>query len=233
MFADFTKLPYGSVLKTITNAVAALPQVEAVILFGSRARGDNMLRADIDLAVSYPKKDSILRSKIDEIIEEAPTLLPIDCVHLEEVYSDLKENIFRDGKWLFKREEVRKADISLEKLGRALKRLKTSLDAPLDEEGMIRDSCIQRFEFVMELYWKTFKHLLEEEGVEIVLPKQALQKAYQAKWIEDEKLWLNMLVDRNQTSHSYNEDIAQEIYEHLHSYYPALKQTYAQLVEVR
>lgn len=98
-------IPYKGALQVITKSIAAIPEVEAVILFGSRARHDNAPRADIDLAVSYPGRDSFVWSKIDDIIQEAPTLLPIDFVHLEEAGRELKENILRDGKVLFQREK--------------------------------------------------------------------------------------------------------------------------------
>lgn len=128
---------------------------------------------------------------------------------------------------------MNKAETSLIKLGNALVRLKEVLAMPLDTMGIVRDSTIQRFEMVIELYWKTFKHLLEEQKVEVAFPKQALQKAYQAKWITEEKPWLDMLTDRNETSHIYDENRAQKIYERIKGYYPILEQTYARLLEVK
>lgn len=126
-----------------------------------------------------------------------------------------------------------KADFSLEKLGKALDRLGEVLEMPLDAKGVIRDSAIQRFEMVIELYWETFKHLLEVQKVEVAFPKQALQKAYQAKWIDEEKPWIDMLTDRNETSHIYDEQRAQKIYERIRTYYPTLEQTYTRLLEIQ
>ena len=40
----------------------ALPQVGAVYLYGSRARGDHAPRADIDLAVACPGANSVTGS---------------------------------------------------------------------------------------------------------------------------------------------------------------------------
>ena len=78
------------------------------------------------------------------------------------------------------------------------------------------DGSIQRFEFCFELGWKLLKKvLMDSEGVEVLSPKKALQFAYKIGWIEDEQAWLNMLNNRNLTSHTYREDFAQEIYSQL------------------
>jgi nucleotidyltransferase substrate binding protein (TIGR01987 family) len=53
-----------------------------------------------------------------------------------------------------------------------------------------------------------------------------LRKAYAASWIKDETLWLQMLNDRNETSHEYDEDKAKKIYQHISAYYPALNATF-------
>ncbi|MBC6445437.1 MAG: nucleotidyltransferase substrate binding protein [Alphaproteobacteria bacterium GM202ARS2] len=64
----------------------------------------------------------------------------------------------------------------------------------------------------LELFWKTLKRLLAEEGVEISTPKETLRKAFQAGWLNDEAAWLEMLSDRNTTSHIYDEETAKRIY---------------------
>ncbi len=92
-------------------------------------------------------------------------------------------------------------------LERALARLNDAARLPPDTPLLV-DGTIQRFEFAFELFWKTLKILLEQEHEEAVFAKQVLSKAYQAGWIDNEKLWINMLEDRNLTSHTYNEELA-------------------------
>jgi len=70
--------------------------------------------------------------------------------------------------------------ISFSQLGNALQRLGEVSREPLDKNDYVLDATIQRFEFCVELYWKTLKHLLAKEGVDVVLPKECLQKAYAA-----------------------------------------------------
>ncbi|MBU5484090.1 nucleotidyltransferase substrate binding protein [Clostridium sp. MSJ-11] len=95
---------------------------------------------------------------------------------------------------------------------KALDRLKEGLLQYNDENELLRDGLIQRFEFTFELAWKTLKELFEDEGLMgLNSPKSVLKEAFSAGIIENEKLWLDMLVDRNSTSHMYSESNAIEI----------------------
>ncbi|HEV2806018.1 MAG TPA: nucleotidyltransferase substrate binding protein [Chthoniobacterales bacterium] len=77
----------------------------------------------------------------------------------------------------------------------------------LEEQGLI-----QAFEFTHELAWKTLKDFLESKGArDIYGSKDATREAYTARLIENGEIWMAMIASRNQTSHSYNEDLAGEI----------------------
>ena len=69
---------------------------ERVVLYGSRARGDNRERSDVDIAVfglAEQKQAAFLRE-----IDELPTLLEFDVVFASEGTSpELLVNINRDG----------------------------------------------------------------------------------------------------------------------------------------
>lgn len=70
------------------------------------------------------------------------------------------------------------------------------------------------FEVCFEQAWKTMKEILEDNGFDegrTGSPKQILKTAYQAKMIQDEALWIDALVARNNVAHSYNESIALDI----------------------
>lgn len=99
-----------------------------------------------------------------------------------------------------------KAAQSLHNLGCALERLHEALQEP-EGNSLVVDGTIQRFEFAIELYWKTFKRLLALEGIQSNTPRESVQRAFQAEWIADETAWLGMLRDRND-SHIYDEATA-------------------------
>lgn len=81
----------------VVQDIRALAQkcgIKKVILFGSRARGDNRERSDIDLAVSGGKTAEFVTSLDDEVW----TLLLFDVVNLDgAVQPALLENIDREG----------------------------------------------------------------------------------------------------------------------------------------
>lgn len=116
---------------------------------------------------------------------------------------------------------------SFSRLEKALISLKTIIDKPVDKDRAYIDASIQRFEFTVELFWKCLKRLIEEKGKEVNYPKDVLQEAYAGRLIDNESTWLKMLHDRNRTSHTYDEALADEIYGHIKSdYYPIMQKTF-------
>ena len=117
---------------------------------------------------------------------------------------------------------------SVDHLGRAIDRLEEALREPA-ANSLAVDGTIQRFEFTIELFWKTLRRLLEAHGVRTETPKDTLRKAFQAGWLEDETVWLQMLRDRNETSHAYDESAARRIYESIRHNFPAMRQAFERL----
>lgn len=215
--------------------LTALPFVERIWVYGSRARGDYQERSDIDLVIDSPHATSSQWQEVLGILENADTLLKIDCVRLDEIEkkSSFEHRLKEDRVLLFKRKGDHMTDPlwmqNFSDLGEALERLKEILEAPLDEHRFIMDGTIQRFEFCIELFWKNFANFAEMEGKEVLSPRQAISQAYQMKWFDNETLWLEMLKDRNIMSHTYKKVKADAVYERIKTYYPEMKTTYESL----
>ena len=96
----------GNISERVETEIIQLAKehgIQKVILFGSRARGDNWERSDIDLAVSG---GDIPRFALD-LDEEVWTLLLFDVVNLDEpVQPSLLEEIARDGVVIYEHEKV-------------------------------------------------------------------------------------------------------------------------------
>ena len=110
--------------------------------------------------------------------------------------------------------------VRLRSLADALSRLEAALAQTKTE--WTRDAAIQRFEFSFELAWKVVSACARAEGLEARSPREALRVAHRLAWISDESLWLRMLDDRNRTSHTYNEAVAEEIFSRLATHAAAL-----------
>ncbi len=108
--------------------------------------------------------------------------------------------------------ENTKLEIAQSKLSDALEQLEEAIKDPIDSHHLAIDGTIQRFEFTFEFLWKWLKLIISGKGIEVNFPKDVLKKAYKTKMIEDESIWLQMLNDRNLTSHTYNSDLAISIY---------------------
>ncbi|MGD0261410.1 MAG: nucleotidyltransferase substrate binding protein [Verrucomicrobiota bacterium] len=105
----------------------------------------------------------------------------------------------------------------------AVARLQEAVAQP--ESAIVRDAVIQRFEFSFELVWKALKLYLERQGHECGGPRPTLKKAFADGLIvtpEEADLWLQMIEDRNLTSHAYDEALAARIYQHVVRDYSAL-----------
>ena len=76
-----------------------MPTIEKIILYGSRARGNHRERSDIDMAIVCPRATAKEWNKIIGIIENADTLLRIDCVRFDTLSDSnpLKQSIEHDG----------------------------------------------------------------------------------------------------------------------------------------
>jgi predicted nucleotidyltransferase len=94
----------------LADRLARHPEVERVWLFGSRARRDNFERSDIDLAIEAPGMDRLewLNLSLD-FEDEAPTLLGIDLLRLEEVPDELRRDIQDEGIVVYERTRSRRA----------------------------------------------------------------------------------------------------------------------------
>jgi len=105
---------------------------------------------------------------------------------------------------------------------RATSRLKEATEIQI-ETDIIYDGVIQRFEFTFELSWKLMKMFLEYTGItEIKSPRSTIKEAFTYGLIEDGEKWIDMMVDRNKTSHLYDEEEAKLIYEKIKSSYSHL-----------
>ncbi len=140
-----------------------LPFVDAIWLYGSRARKDNRERSDIDIAIVCPRANEEDWQQIVSIIENADTLLKIDCIRFDKLAENekIRENVLKFKKILFERGsnymEKEFWQDYFASLGNALQRLGEAVSHHPDQKNLYRDASIQRFEFCIELYWKVLK----------------------------------------------------------------------------
>lgn len=108
--------------------------------------------------------------------------------------------------------------LSIEKLKRAYKKLDEAVKIAKDE--LDKDGVIQRFEFTSELLWKTIKIILEYNKIDASGgPKFCIKEAFKYGYIPDDDIILDMLDDRNKSSHIYDETTSDKIFNKIKDVY--------------
>lgn len=122
-----------------------------------------------------------------------------------------------DIRWKQRFDNFIKAYKELEEVERLVKQRPLT---KLEKQGLI-----QCFEYNHELAWNVLKDYLEEQGfINIIGSKNATREAFKQNLINDGEVWMNMIKDRNLTSHAYDKKLADEIIDKiLNQFYPELK----------
>ena len=77
----------------------------------------------------------------------------------------------------------------------------------LEKQGLI-----QAFEYTYEVAWNTIKDYFEAQGeTDIHGSRDAFRLAFKRGLIDDGETWMAMIKSRTLTSHTYNEEVAEEI----------------------
>ncbi len=103
-------------------------------------------------------------------------------------------------------------------------------DGTIDEDDflddIIKEGLIQRFEYTHELAWNVMKDFLENAGNNNIFgSKDATKEAFAAGIITNGDVWMDMIKSRNKTSHTYNEETADDIFlKIVHQYYQEFNQ---------
>jgi len=160
-------------------------------------------------------------------------LLPL----LKNIY---KENMEQDIRWEQRFSNYRKA---VEKLRQAVKYIKDKFEeededinqaeSVLDE--VLKEGLIQRFEYTHELAWNVMKDYAEYQGdASIRGSRDATRAAFKMSLVTNGEVWMDMIKSRNETSHTYNEETADEIFlKIIEEYFPAFEKFTIAMEELR
>lgn len=127
-------------------------------------------------------------------------------------------------------DELKKASESL-KISRDLLQKSLAVEpGHVELHKALRDACIQRFEFCIELAWKTSIKIL---GLQTKAPNPAIRDMAQNKLIDDTQIWFDFLLARNKTSHTYAEEVAKAVYNEVERLIPELDELLNRLKKIK
>jgi nucleotidyltransferase substrate binding protein (TIGR01987 family) len=94
-------------------------------------------------------------------------------------------------------------------------------DGPAALNQLEKEGVVQRFEYTLELAWKTLKDYLEAGGVVLtaLTPRQVVKDAFAARILADGQTWIDMIDHRNLLSHTYDPASFEEAVEAIHARY--------------
>jgi nucleotidyltransferase substrate binding protein (TIGR01987 family) len=110
--------------------------------------------------------------------------------------------------------------IELTAMERALKRLGDALTPPPANDRE-RDGAIQRFEYSIEISWKTGQKVLRDLGIVSNSPKSVVRDLGQQGLIDNVQDWIDFLNARNETAHTYKEEVAERVFKEIPPFYRA------------
>lgn len=119
---------------------------------------------------------------------------------------------------------------------RALSLLKDALSrGPSTLNQLEKEGAVQRFEYTLELAWKTIKDYLEQSGVVLsaVTPRQVIKDAFAARLLTDGQTWIDMIDHRNLLSHTYDPANFEEAVDAIHGRYLAAFKQVRDLLDSR
>jgi len=92
----------------------------------------------------------------------------------------------------------------------------------LEQQGLI-----QAFEFTHELAWNVMKDYFTFQGSQSITgSRDAVRESFNKGLITDGEGWMEMIKSRNQSSHTYNQKVAEEIVHKIIMQYQPLFQTF-------
>ena len=104
-------------------------------------------------------------------------------------------------------------DIDITPLIKAKSKLDEALSKAID--WLDKTGAIQCFEYSYELSWKFMKKILYKKGLDYRNPKDVFRASAQNSLIEDPEIWFHFIDLRNETSHTYDDKRADEVFKEL------------------
>jgi nucleotidyltransferase substrate binding protein (TIGR01987 family) len=214
------------IIREVVKTILKHAKPERIYLYGSHANGEAGKTSDIDIAyIDGNFRDNYL---IEQDIEKFSTLLKIDVQNLAFTGERFKNRVQSTGRVLYSFNKKLRAEDGLHNFSKALERFSEAIEMreEINTQGfsdIYLDLAVKRFEFTYEMSWKAVKRYLDFTGIECSNPRACYKEAYVQKLIEDEKIWLDMIEQRNLSSHIYDETEIVEILEKIADYRQAFE----------
>ena len=216
----------SELINQVVRIILKHAKPERIYLHGSHADGSEKPGSDIDIAYDAPGfKDHFL---IQEEVDRLQTLVKIDVSNIASAEERFRSRIRSTGRVLYSANKKLRAEDALHNFSKALDRLKLAMDRrpALADDGygdMVLDILVKRFEFTFEMSWKAVRRYLDFIGIEALHPRAAFKEAFSQGLVSNEEIWLDMIEQRNVSSHTYDEIGVSDLKEKVEQYWQAFE----------
>ena len=204
----------NQIISKVKEIILKFANPTRIYIYGSQINGEAKKGSDIDIAYDDEnfKKEYIIQEEILKI----ETLIKIDVKNIAKTEARFKNRVKSTGKVIYSATKKLRAEDGLYNFNNALSKFISALDREneIKEEGfgdIYLDLTVKRFEFTYEMAWKALKRYLEFLGFEPKSPRATFKEGYSQGLLEDEHIWLEMIEQRNLSSHIYDEYEISEI----------------------
>ncbi|QSV44847.1 HI0074 family nucleotidyltransferase substrate-binding subunit [Geobacter benzoatilyticus] len=222
------------IIAQVTKIILKHSKPERIWLYGSRASGEAKEYSDIDIA--FDDKDCKADWQIEEEIEKLQTLIKIDVKNIAHTEERFRQRVLSTGRVLYSASKKLRFEDGLYNFQRALERFSEAIAQreELEQRGygdIVLDLCTKRFEFTYEMSWKAIKRGLDYMGIEAAYPRICFKEAYAIGLITNQDVWIDMIEQRNLSSHVYNQDEVRGILAKLETYRDNFDELYQALMQ--
>lgn len=217
----------NKIIHDVIQIILKHAKPERIYLYGSQANGDATSHSDIDIA--YDDPDFSDHYKIAEEVGNLSTLIKIDIHNIAKAEERFRTRVKSTGKVLYSSSLKLRAEDGLYNFTNALKQFTEVVDSEqkYKEDGfgdIYLDIIVKRFEFTYEMAWKALKRYLNYIGIEANNPRAVFKEAFAQGIIHDEDIWLDMIEQRNLSSHVYDYNEIKEILDKKEKYKNTFKE---------
>jgi nucleotidyltransferase substrate binding protein (TIGR01987 family) len=197
------------IIMAVRGIILRHARPERIWLHGSRATGEATDTSDIDIA--FNDKEFKELWLIEQELEKLPTLVKIDVTNIANAEERFRHRVAETGRVLYSSGKKLRFEDGLHNYRRAVDRFKEAVSRKEDLErggfgDIFLDLVVKRFEFTFEMSWKAIRRCLDYLGIEAKYPRACFKEAYALGILSDESVWLEMIEQRNLSSHVYNQD---------------------------
>ncbi|NWF67004.1 MAG: nucleotidyltransferase substrate binding protein [Campylobacterales bacterium] len=215
-----------NIINQVKEIILKHAKPNRIYLYGSQISGEANQSSDIDIA--YEDENFKNHYLIEDEVNKIETLIKIDVKNIAKAEDRFKNRVKSTAKVIYSATKKLRAEDGLYNFSNALTKYESAVNRyeEFKNEGfgdVYLDLIVKRFEFTYEMSWKALKRYLEFLGFEIKSPRGAFKEAFAQGMIEYEKIWLDMIEQRNLSSHIYDEFEISEILDKKELYLKAFK----------